>query len=668
VARDGRKRITVVTDAILGVVKTGGSGTANTHLSFALAAAGHVVELLVTSSRPVRLDERWSLRYAERGIGVHVLDPPRNVVPGALGLTVTVQEALERDPPDVVVIDAWSGSGYMALRLRDLGLAFQETTFIVVCNGPTAWAYETDRKLPRSYPAFEIEAIERASAELADAVVSPSRVLLDWLVEHGWKPRRSFVAPYFTHSDGGTRAEFDGRLRRIAFFGRLEERKGLTPFLSAVNALDDGALAGIELAFVGRATPRLGVDDVAGRLSERVKTEVSGVRFETELDQPEAIAFLKQPGTIAVMPSLLDNSPNVVYECLENGIPFLAGRVGGVPELIADEDREHALVEPTPAGIRAGLERVLGNGGAIRPVRPAFDNAATHAVWEEALAISPSVRSQTESADSIRVSAAILALHRGEDLERCLDALAAQSRAPAEVVVAVGPDTSIEISSDGRPWRVTLVRASASTSSELRAAAVRACREDFVLLLEDRDELDDRCAEALVRSLLTSEADVVTCAVQSNGKRNYFLGEPNELGLVGNYYGLIGLCRRSVLDTAVVDTGGDNDWVLYATVALNGAKIVSVPRPLARTDRAAGNPLSDPIGSGAALAVVRAFEGECPPQLRELPRLAASLAARRTGSILSPSFAARLRWIWEHEGPAGVARRLRRNVSARPRL
>jgi O-antigen biosynthesis protein len=647
VAPAGRKRITVVTNAILGVVKTGGSGTANTFLSFALARAGHDVEILVTpASGLVELDENWAHRYAERGIRVRLLDPPRGVVPGALGLAVIVQEALESHPPDVAVVDAWSGSGYTALRLRDLGLALRQTTFILVCNGPTAWAYETERKLPRSFPAFELEEIERASAELADAVVSPSRFLLDWLTDRGWRMRRSFVAPYFTQTsvDGAAvqPAEVGAPLRRIAFFGRLEERKGLTPFLAALNGLDEDALSGIELAFVGRTTRFWTVDRVESGLSVRVKNEISGLRFETALDQPEAIALLKQPGTLAVMPSLLDNSPNVVYECLEHGIPFLAGRVGGVPELVATEDRDRALVEPTTAGIRAGLQRMLKDTDALHPVRPGFDDAASSAVWEEAIAAAPAVPEHL--GETVRVSAVILQLRGADELNRSRDALAAQTRRLDEVMVA--------------------------TSGDERCAAIASCGSDFVLLLEDGDELDRDCVETLLQAQAASDADVVTCGTRLGDKRCCFLGEPNELGLVGNYYGLVALGRRSVLENAVdiPETGGDNDWLLFATLSLGGAKIVSVPRPIVTTQRAAGNPLTDPIGSGASLAVARAFEQKCPPELRELPRLAASLAARRTASFLSPSLSTRLRWIWENEGPVGVARRLRRSVSTRSGL
>ena len=37
--------------------------------------------------------------------------------------------------------------------------------------------------------------------------------------------------------------------------------------------------------------------------------------------------------TLAVMPSPIDNSPCTIYEALSWGLPFLAARTGGVPEV-----------------------------------------------------------------------------------------------------------------------------------------------------------------------------------------------------------------------------------------------------------------------------------------------------------------------------------------------
>src|SRR6266511_4686132 len=83
--------------------------------------------------------------------------------------------------------------------------------------------------------------------------------MLGWMRNKDWKLPRAAVAPYFTRSaiDGATpeRASRSGRVRRLVFFGRLEERKGIAPFIAALNGLDPDLVAGLRLVFLGRETP-----------------------------------------------------------------------------------------------------------------------------------------------------------------------------------------------------------------------------------------------------------------------------------------------------------------------------------------------------------------------------------------------------------------------------
>jgi hypothetical protein len=206
------------------------------------------------------------------------------------------------------------------------------------------------------------------------------------------------------------------------------------------------------------------------------------------------------------------------------------------------------------------------------------------------------------------------------------------------------------------------------TPSELRGAGLRTATGELVLLLEDGDELDPDCLETLVRAR-TSGADVVTCGVRCKLGRieqiHLFLGEPGGLGLVANYYGSLALYPRTLLEQMEqppdVHGDGDADWVLLATLSLAGARILAVPRPLAGCKRTPGSAATDPIGSGAALAVVRAFERSFPPELQEMPRLVASLAARRVAT--SAPLVERIRWVWHYEGAPGLTHRIATRMS-----
>jgi hypothetical protein len=256
-------------------------------------------------------------------------------------------------------------------------------------------------------------------------------------------------------------------------------------------------------------------------------------RFETELDRAGAIDQLKQPGTLAVMPSLLENSPYAVAECIEHGIPFLAANVGGTPELVAEEDRARVLHPPTPEAFTAALEHALENGIApARPARPPEDSLAS---W----------------------------LH------------------VVETVAPVGPPPP-------------------------------STRQDWVRV----GDPDDAVVETLAQA--SSAADVVTCAVRtSDGGRQLFLGDPGPLGVVENQYGVIGVVRPEAAARVERD---DSPWVFFARLALAGARIISLPDPLA-------SHTPPPPSSAERLAVLEAFEHARPEALRQFPQLAATLAA-----------------------------------------
>src|SRR5207253_4827822 len=103
------------------------------------------------------------------------------------------------------------------------------------------------------------------------------------------------------------------------------------------------------------------------------------VNLLTNLGQPEALQYLGSGGKLAVMPSPFDNSPCTVYEALGCGIPFLAARSGGIPELVDDADRQHVLFEYATEPLRAALQRALDEGGWI--ARPAVPREEARASW-----------------------------------------------------------------------------------------------------------------------------------------------------------------------------------------------------------------------------------------------------------------------------------------------
>ena len=620
-----------MTDELLGYTRTGGLGTATTFLALALGRMGHRVELLHVGTPPeTALGAEWARLYAAAGVMIRSL--PRSdatVEPSYFTRMRDVELALAADPPDVVITQDLAAPAYTAIRLRHLGLGFDHTLFVVYCHGTRQWITDAARKVRVLPGALGVTVLEQASLELADVVVSPSQYVVDWMRQQGWPlPAAAHVIPHLTRAaatgEPQPRAETTAeRVRRVAFFGRLEERKGIRPFIAGVNALPAELLEDLEIEFIGRATPSWTPERVEALLSTRAK-----LSFETNLDQPEALARLARPGTLAVMPSFEETFGNTVRECLDYGIPFIASDAAAIGELVAPEDRARVLFEPTGRGVEVALRQALAGADALRPARAAFDAEDSLAAWAAVVETPPQRRGHAE-AEPPDVDVVVVQRRSDDALARCLAALTRQNYANFGVIVAASgsPDRRLPEINGRVPLVVTYER---PTVQDAREAALAAAAAPFVLFLDEDDEPEAELLASLVRAQRVSGADVVSCGVRLRDETrpalHFFHGQPGGLGLVANGYGTVALLRRSLLDelTTRRPVENDADWPLLAGLSVAGARIVSVPAALVTRSARPGTIERQPSD---ALLVVERLERALPDALRSLARLAAGLAA-----------------------------------------
>ena len=637
------RRITIVASEVLGRAGTGGAGTADSLLAVALARHGHRVRLLIATGREIgRLDPFWTDMYAAAGIEIRILEHLEGVTPAYLRPSLEVFHSLREETPDVAVVNDWRGLGYIAQRARDAGLALRDTAFVLHCHGPARVLAEFARKVPDTLARFGEEVMERASLGMADAVVSPSAWLLGWMRSHGWPvPESARVIPYVRQSIALSEPPPPAPpvlpIKRLAFFGQLREGKGVRIYLEALAELDPASLDGVELLFLGRESERWTNAIITNSLPEGVRNAVAAVRFETGLERTSALAELRRPGTLAVMPSLLDNAPNTVAECIEQGISFVSTQTGGIQELVAEDDRDRVLCKPTAEDLAAALRVALSSPHGFQPATPARDPAQSLEAWLELMEV-VAPRARTRAHAATRVS-----------------------------VVSADEESARRVAKGARGVEVEVVPATARKDGLTRGSA------EWVVFLDRDDDPDDALVDRLVQAQAASGADVVTCAVRpvdDPGGIQLFLGDPGSLGLVENQYGVVGLVRCSLLtNSATLDNGIDADWVLFARLALGGATIVSIPEPLSSHSGTVGK-VGDVPGDG--LFVLRLFEQAAEAQPTDLPRLAATLAAasaRQYPRTLADD--SRPRRIVERslvvvraEGFGGLARRVGRRLTS----
>ena len=381
-----RMSVCVVSSEILGPIKNGGIATATTALAKRLVADGHAVTLLYTFvlyGKPVAGDEKpwrqWVEQLASEGIVLEHI-PHFGGYRDWREASWLVKEFLGQRNFELVYFNDHFGSGYYAQLAKRAGLApFSEQLHCVITHGSMEWVFSINDQYAQAISDVEWMGLERRSVELADVVIGPSSYLLREYEKFGWRlPAQIFHQPYPILTNPG---EIDPTrrfpIRELVFFGRLEARKGLWLFCEAVDRLV-GRFPEIEVTFLGKVTEFSGISS-ALQIVNRSSNWPFRVRLLNDYDQDQALSYLRGAGRLAVMPSIADNSPCVVYECMERVIPFVATGGSGADELVHPDAWPEVLVQPNVESLALRLEEILERGAVLG--HPRFDPAQNIAAW-----------------------------------------------------------------------------------------------------------------------------------------------------------------------------------------------------------------------------------------------------------------------------------------------
>jgi len=626
--RDDAQRslsICIVTPDIFGPVRNGGIGTAYWHLSRLLVRNGHKVTILFTLGRHAeeRDFDHWAEHYrAEYGISLIALPEPEPPAAAgrmsqALVRARQTYEWLKEHSFDVVHTTEFGGKCYYALLAKSLGLAFENTLFVVKTSSPMLWnAIGNGERLTDPQQLIRA-ACERRVVELADMVVSPSRHMLRWMMRYGYNlpAERCFVEPnpiltkVAAHPDDPpSRAD----INEIVFFGRLEKRKGLHIFTRAISALGADA-KNLTVTFLGKPSARFhSVEFIEGE----AKAWPCKVQIVSDKSSAEAVDYLRQPGRLAVIPSLIDNSPFTVFECVSERIAMITSDRGGGPEMILREDRPYTVFEPIPSVLAALLRDIIANGAHV--ARPAIDNGENLDIWRRAhLAVgaedvraryttAPTAPPGLETADAGAPLVSVCMAHHNRPalLRRALESLERQTFTDFEVIVvddgsddpAVAAElAAIEADITPRGWRI--IRQENRYLGAARNTGWRAARGRYVLFMDDDNLARPEEIETFLKAA-RSGADILTCFsdVFDGGpevtidtvkplRRITPFGDELSLGLFVNVFGDSNcFVRRSVLEATggfTEDYGvGKDDQEFFARAILRGHRLRLVPESL----------------------------------------------------------------------------------------
>ena len=611
-------RVLIVTPDILGPIRNGGIGTAFAALAKSLARAGRAVTILYTlggHSEDGGDIERWTRHYAALGIrfvpiwlerGEPVLDAPHHAW-RAYRVYLWLQQ--HQAEYELAYFPEWKGEAYYALQSKRMGLDFAQLRMIVVTHSSTTWADSGNYVVPQKFDDLLLEFLERRSTEMADAVISPSQYMVDWMRHRGWR----WSSP--THVIQNLMPDAQTELPSVdvpafnitewVFFGRLERRKGLLVFLDALRQIPADLRARMQVTFLGKAivTPQF---DSAAVIADKLADWPGVVTLLPDYDRDQALDYLQQPGRVAIIASLVENSPYTVLECVLKRIPFIAADVGGIAELVHADDRARALFKPAPAALAQALLAL--DGDRYVPPRPAVSAALTQQRWlalqDQLLQEIPAVPADTDAAWP-HITVCLVHYNRPLLLAQAIDSLRQQTYEHFDVVLVDdgSPSPQAQQYLDGlhdefvwRGW--TLVRQANAYLGAARNAAVRHARGEYVLFMDDDNIAKPNELAVFARAARHSGADILTTTSdvfsdtdnagrppETSHRLWIPLGNAAGLGVFRNVFGdANALIRRSTFESLggfTEDYGvGHEDWELFAKASIAGVNLQLVPESL----------------------------------------------------------------------------------------
>lgn len=388
-------QVGIITQEIMGP-SHGGVGTAYHAMAEALRMEGNSVTIFFVPPTNPSPDQfkKWKIFYENLGIQLELFPEKekKNVVSLWSNATKSflIMNWLKQYPSlDIIHFAIDHGLGYYTILAKHQGLAFQNKFIVLGAHSSTLWDAAFSYGDKTYYQDFlERNFLERECVRLTDFIVSPSRYFLEFLQNSlGWTlPQNSYIQPNIMSSKITPRSR-EGLIKKqkiavkeFVFFGRLEKRKGI---VLLCDALDHPKLCNridFSVSFMGHNTY---IDGISSK--EYIKIRSKKWKFPWKIiprkDRDKAIEYLQTLGKVALIPSLSETMSYTVLECLWAGIPFLASKVGGIPELISSTELERCTFDLSPTDLAEKLILALEEG--VQESSPSFNMTQNEKQWAD---------------------------------------------------------------------------------------------------------------------------------------------------------------------------------------------------------------------------------------------------------------------------------------------
>jgi glycosyltransferase involved in cell wall biosynthesis len=231
------------------------------------------------------------------------------------------------------------------------------------CLGRAPWPGVIHRCYRDSLPGSTVLAtsllVHRSlrTFEHVSLFLAVSPFVRDKHIEAGLRADRIRVKSNFTWSV----PRREGTGRNFLYLGRLSPEKGVK---TLVRAWDD---VGAELVVVGD-----------GPDADQLRTEAPpSVRFVGPLPGEDVVDLIREARAVLVPSVWYEAQPRVILEAYAAGVPVVASRIGGLPDLIIEEESGLLVTPGDGTAWAQAANRLLDDEAAIRL------GEGAHRMWQE---------------------------------------------------------------------------------------------------------------------------------------------------------------------------------------------------------------------------------------------------------------------------------------------
>jgi glycosyltransferase involved in cell wall biosynthesis len=326
------------------------------------------------------VDEEAAL-LREAGHDVDVLAPSPDEIPRAAlaartvastGVAAEIRERVRRERVEIVhchnlfpalgpaVVPAAAEAGAAVVltlhnyRLMCLaGTFFRDGRICEDCLGRSPWpgvlhaCYRGSRPESAVLAGSVVVARIRRTYDHVHRFLAVSEFVRAKHVEAGFSPRRVLVKPNVVPAQ----PKRDGPGEYFLVLGRLSVEKGVSQVVRAWNerlgtlrVVGDGPMrAEIERLAVGR-----------------------GVRVEGPVPPGDVAGIVSRARALVLPSACFEGQPRAILEAYAAGVPVIASRIGGIPDLVTDGETGLTVPPDDSSGWREAAEQLAEDGASVR--------------------------------------------------------------------------------------------------------------------------------------------------------------------------------------------------------------------------------------------------------------------------------------------------------------